>query len=314
MSDYGQRKNKYWYFFPHHVVRFFLEEWREERKYRLGLSKQEKCEFSNRIEQQFISFCFSFLLHFLLCLGLVNGVLEGLLASESEESVSLGEAIVNVELMGGMFSGHIKPIYDPKSDIVIKAFSLNRYKVYKKMTVLEKLLEQLGNQKISLLSKISNSKNIGSEKISKSRLALVEKNLQAGLSFGSNNSRSAVKKRKKIKQTQLWNRVNLTSLNKMRGGMMKQKDLMKVIDKHIFYFRECYEQALLRDEALTVNAHFLLRLQRTNVRSAKVNLIGKGGVISKKKMSNCLVAQSKKLHFTDNKQNLSVKFSLIFGL
>ena len=314
MNDYEERRNKYWYFFPHNIVRFFLEEWREEKKFRMGLSKREKREFSNRTEQQFISFSFSFLLHLLLCLGMVNGVLEGLLASESEESVSLGEAIVNVEVMGGMFSGHIQPIYDPKSDIVIKAFSLNRYKVHKKMTTLERLLEQLGGKKISLLSKGSQFINIGSEKVSKSRLTLVEKNLKAGLSFGFNDSRPIVKKQKKVKQTQLWNRVNLTSLNKMREGMMKQRDLMKVIDKHIFYFRECYEQALLRDEALTVNAHFLLRLNRSSVRSVKVNLIGKGGMTGKRQMSGCLAAQSKKLKFTDNKQSLSVKFSLIFGL
>ena len=307
-------RGKYWYLLPHQVVHFFLEEWREERRYRLSLSKSERQELSNRVYQNGMSFCFSLMLHLILVLGLVNGVLEGSLINKSEEVVSLGEAIVDIEVMGGMLSGHVEPIYDSKSNIVIRAFSLNRYKIYQKMTALEKLLQKLSNKKLSILPETSRSKSVGSNKSSESRLALVEKDLKAGMSFGFRNNRRFAKRNKQLTQTQLWNRVNLASVGSMREGIMNNQALMKVIDKHIFYFRECYEEALLKDDKLTVNAHFLLRLNKTKVKSAKVDLIGKGGLTSKRKMSNCLSAQSKTLNFADNKQSVSVKFSLIFGI
>ena len=311
-NNYSKFIKKYWYFFPMGVMRFFLKEWKEDRRYWMSLNKQEKKEIYNQKYNNLISFSFSLLLHLLLFLGVVNGVLESALMDKQADAVSLGEAMIDVQVIDGMFSDHVDPVYDPHSKIVIKAFSLNRYKVHKKLSALEKLLEQLGRKKVSVLSKASQSQSAGAE--SKSRLALVEKSLKAGVNFGFNNSRQLRKTRKRVKRTQLWNRVNLTSLNKMKEGVMNHRDLMKVIDKHVFHFRECYEQALLRDEELTVNAHFLLRMNKAYVQSAKINLIGKGGFTSKRQMSDCLTVQSKKLNFADNKQNLSVKFSLIFGL
>ena len=313
-NKYEKKGGKYWYLLPHHIVYFFLEEWREEKKYRLSLSQIERHELSNRTYQNFMSFCFSLMLHLILILGVVNGVLEGSLINKSEEVVSLGEAIVDVEVMGGMLSGPVDPIYDPKSDIVIKNFSLNRYKIHKKMTALEELLQKLSNKKISILSKNAQSRSTGSNRNSESRLALVEKDLKERMSFGFRKNRRFIRRNQKFKQTQLWNRVNLAAAGNMRKRVMNNQALMKVIDKHIFYFRECYEQALLKDEKLTVNAHFLLKLSKAKVRTAQVDLVGRGGFSSKKQMSHCLSAQSKNLNFADNKQNVSVKFSLIFGI
>ena len=89
---------------------------------------------------------------------------------------------------------------------------------------------------------------------------------------------------------------------------------MKVIDQHSFQFQECYERGLLKDESLSGKVIFLLKLRQSQVKKAGLELKGKGNPASRKELTRCLFNESKKLTFSNNKGNISIKFNLIFGL
>ena len=306
---YQQVRKKYWYFFPDLTVRFFIKEYKEERRYYNSLSRKEKQE--SRLSQNLWSFSSSLLLHLMVVFSLLNGKgFIGLSESSEEEAVSLGEAIVNFQITEGMVSAEVKPVYNPKSDIVVKPVSLDHYKTRIKLLALDELLKSLKSTKAVLFSNSSGSRSFSNKR--GKQIAKIKENLKAGLSLGFKPSFRKYNQEQEL--AQLWSRVSVGELSKAYEKTMQYKDLMKVIDKNVFHFRECYEQALLKDEKLTVNAYFLLKLHRSKVRSTRVNLTGKGSFTAKRQMTNCLMIQGKKLVFANNKQNMSVKFNLIFGL
>ena len=280
----------------------FLHQRREEKMYLLSLSPKARSYFQHRQKEKFVSFGASFLLHTLLFFSFMTGFMDGSLfaPAQSQNVAALGEAVVDFQIMDGMISQDLKPVYDPNSTIFIKPLALNP------SSELDKLLQSLRKKSTTALS---SSRKQGKHS-SRRNFSALKNRLKAGIHFGfrkprvvSNSSRS---------MQQLWNRVGLQALHSPTAG--GYKDFMRVIDKHTFYFRECYEKALLKDEKLKVNASFLLTLNQSRVKKSRVSLMGAGGFAGKRQFSNCLFAQSQKLKFAGNTKNISVKFNLVFGL
>ena len=218
-----------------------------------------------------------------------------------EDTIIKGD-LVNFDVMDGMLSSDLNPVYDKNSKFIIKPSSLIKSKRRKDQS-LASLLEKLKEAKFTSLSNKTSKKNIKYE----SQIDQEDYKLGAGLGWR--------KTRKKISpfRTQLWDRMKILKSNTIDEDTDYGK-IMKVIDQHSFQFQECYEKALLTDESLSGKVIFLLKLSHSKVKKSGLELQGEGNSSSRRMFTHCLFQESKKLKFSHNKGNVSLKFNLIFGL
>lgn len=218
-----------------------------------------------------------------------------------EDKIIKGD-LVNFDVMDGMLSSDLNPVYDKNSEFVIKPSSLIKAKSRKDQS-LSSLLEKLRIAKFTSLSSETSKKSIKYE----SQLGEGEYKLGTGL------GRRKTRKKVSSFRAQLWDRMKILQSNAIDEDTNYGK-IMKVIDKHSFQFQECYEKALLRDENLSGKVVFLLKLSRSKVKKSGLELQGEGDSRSRRMFTHCLFQESKKLVFLHNKGDVSVKFNLIFGL
>ena len=292
-------RNRFWYLFPKQAFHFLVQEWKEEQSYLATLKKWEKEEIKKQKRRHFISFFLSFVLHLLFCFFFFYKFSSTVLVVEDK---ILKKDIVNFDIMDGMLSSELNPVYDENSEFIIKPSTLIRAKERKDKS-LTSLLEKLRGTGVTSLSSKTFKKNIEYG----SQIGQEDYKLRAGLGMR--------KTKKKIStfRAQLWDRMKLlksdtSNENDPYGG------IMKVIDRHSFQFQECYEKGLLKDEKLSGKVVFLLKLNRSKVRKSGLELQGEGNSISRRIFTHCLFQESKKLVFSENKGNVSIKFNLIFGL
>ena len=290
------------------MLAFFAKEWKEERLYITGLSAEEKQEIKKSRRRHSLSFTFSCVLHGLLFFGFYKGIFTPL---KQGPVWDLETGAVDFELAEGMISSEMPPVYDSTSDIIIKpALLLKEKKKDERAEALKALLQELRSGKNPVISSSVFKKTSES-----ARLEWEERQFKAG-------SLLSVKKKKKRKpfKAQLWSKMNvskpLVSSSSVSSSPVNRNnlDIMKVIDGHSFQFRNCYERALLKDESLSVKVVFLLKLNGARVKTTRLEVKGKGSARSRRLLSHCLFSESKKLNFVNNKQNISLKFNLIFGL
>ena len=293
------------------MIKFFIKEWSEELKFYASLSTKEKQESRRAKTRGFICFLISIVLHTLfLFLAIQRGF-----SSDSTKPIDIELALNNkgFELAEGMVSLEVKPIYDKKGDIIIAPSMLkqekNKTPKDKKALALNQLLKNLKASKGPTLSdkvKIKQPKSKKTSQLEKEQLRL-QKSLQI-----SESNRPFVKTTKP-KMANLWLASPLTKTKK-QVKPANYTNIMKVIDQKSFQFRDCYEKALLKDELLSVKVVFLLQLRKTKVQKTRLELHGKGNPESRRTLTHCLFRESKTLVVLQNKNNISVKFNLIFGL
>lgn len=295
-------KKYFWYFSLWHVLIFFIKEWKEENLHIASLSKQEKQEISNSRLSHSISFFASVILHLILVLGILNSSFNSVVKDNSVNiDIVVPHKKESITLFDGMISSELKSVYDFNSNIVIDPTSL----IQKKINVLDTLLNNLKRSKKPILSSV-----VSTDYKHKSKLNVAEKHLQQKLSVSKNKK---IGKSVTPLKIQLWNNMNLLKLHN-KSAKVNYTDIMKVIDKQSLQFRDCYETALLKDDKLSVKVVFTLDLNKTKVKNTKLKLHGEGNKKSHYALSYCLFKQSKKLTFPTNKQNILIKFNLIFGL
>ena len=295
-------REKYWYIFPAKVFRFFAREREESRLYRAALSPLERREMKRERRRLLLSFCASFALHSVFLLAVLsNYFIEAVFLGEKEISAR-DEADFN--LMEGMVSSYLNPVYDESSEFIIKPSSLIKKKDSRLLS-LENLLEQLrAGGGASLDGKAFAASKEGGKR---SRIGQEELNLKAGL------RRKKIKRKAPLSRIQLWDRVKMAQSG-ASPAPVNYSEIMKVIDKHNFQFQECYELALLRDEKLSGKIIFLLKLESAAVKKTNLKLEGQGSASSRRALLQCLYQESKKLAFPKNREKISIKFSLIFGV
>ena len=298
-------RERFWYISPLFVLAFFLKEWREERLYLRSLDTQEKKEMTKQKVSYFISFSVSISLHAVFILGIFTGIFDRVLYNKD---VFIAKDVVDFELMEGMVSSYLDPVYDQNSDVIVNPAILigKQDKKDDQMLSLNHLLNQLKKSKNPFLSSV-----VSEGQKRRSKLGQEERNLRAGLG-GFDQGRTIGKKIRPMR-IKLWNQVHLSGSDAV-NVKVDYAHIMKVIDQHSFQFRDCYEQALLKDEKLSVKAAFFLKLNQSKVKRTQLKLHGDGNTRSRRSLSYCLFRESKALVFSKNKKNISVKFNLIFGL
>ena len=302
-SVYLLFKEKYWYIFPSSIFRFFIQERKERCLYLASLSERERKEIKRQKLRHLVAFSASFVLHFVFFLFLFYDFVGPVLIGEGE--VTAQEA-VDFDIMDGMISSDLDPVYDEKSEFIVKPSTLIKKEDRKKLA-LSNLLDKLRASKSPVLSGSPRSKN---KKKYVSGIGQEEQRLKSALGWKGRRRRE-----KKIKplQLQLWNRMKMLKSSKAET-QVNYGDIMKVIDKHNFQFQECYERALLVDENLSGKVTFLLRLNHSKVQKAGLELKGKGSPGGRRELTRCLFRESKGLLFPKNGRKISIKFNLIFGL
>lgn len=225
------------------------------------------------------------------------------------EDRAIANTAVNFDIMDGMLSSKSEPVYDENSEFIVKPSSLIIYKDSKDRS-LAGLLEKLKGFKPVGLSRFA-KRNFKKIKQYKSQIGQEERKLKAGLGW-KKKGKSVVNNATPIR-AQFWDRIKM-SKSSVGGKSVNYDGIMKVIDQHSFQFQECYERALLRDESLSGKVNFLLKLNSSQVQKAGLDLQGKGSPASRRELTRCLFQESKKLVFSSNKSNVSIKFNLIFGL
>lgn len=309
-------RKKFWYIFPWRVVAFFRKEYKEKTLYLRSISEDEKKELFKHKWRHFISFSVSIVLHIVFFLSVFNGFFNSSLINKKTVVI---ENVVDFELMDAMVSAPLDPIFDENSDIIINASTLleaENETEDKQALALDGLLSVLKKSKSPVLSASFDNRRQKLKQKQKqtqnrnSSLALAEKQLKAGLSLGyeKNMGRKA-----NVPRKQLWNHIRLLESDTIDGDA-NYANIMRVIDQHSFQFRDCYEQALLKDKKLSVKAVIFLTLSQTKVAKTKLKLRGNGNIQSRRALSHCLFQESKVLVFSKNKKNVLVKFNLIFGL
>ncbi len=291
-------RKRFWYIFPGLVFRFFVQEWREKRLYLTTLNEHEKKEIQKQRKRHLIAFSVSFLLHCIVFVSLFYDFMDPVLMGENE--LTAGETI-DFDIMDGMISSNMDPVYDHNSEFIVKPSALIKKEDRKKIS-LNNLLQQLKTSKGPVLSDSPSRKN----RQDHSKLHQEEQSLKSGLGWKGRV------KQKKIKplRLRLWDRMKLLK-SRTTETQVNYGDIMKVIDKHNFQFQECYEKALLKDEKLSGKVIFLLKLNQSKVQKAGLELKGKGNPMSRRELTRCLFRESKRLSFKKNTENISIKFNLI---
>lgn len=251
-----------------------------------------------------MAFCVSFLVHGSVFLVIFYKFINPVLLGEAQ--VTARETI-DFDIMDGMLSSHLDPVYDRTSKFIIKPSALIKNEDRKK-AVLSDLLAQLKSSKSPALS----NNSLRQKKRYDSHLAQEEENLKAKLDQRP-RSRARLACLDRPSRTQIWDRMKLLK-STSQNTQVNHEDIMKVIDRHSFQFQECYERDLLRDEKLSGKVTFLLRLSQNKVQKTGLDLKGKGNALSRRELTRCLFRESKSLLFPKNTQNISVRFNLIFGL
>ena len=292
------RKN-FWFVFPGSVFRFFVREWKAERLFLSSLSELEKAEIRKSGQRYLTAFSLSFVLHCAVFLIFFYNF--------KDAAFLLGEnriktrATVDFDIMDGMVSGDVDPVYDKRSEFVIKPSVLIRRK--RKKRSLNALLKELKSSKGLVLSGVGHKKAEKQE----SRMNREEQKLKIGLGW------KKTKKRVAPLRAELWDRMKLLRESR-REERVDYKNIMKVIDGHSFQFQECYEKALLKDEKLAGKVIFLLKMSGPRVKKAGLDIQAGGKSSGHREFSRCLFQKSKSLVFPDNTGDISIKFNLIFGL
>ena len=300
-SVYLLFRKKFWYIFPVPVFHFFVQEWKEERLHLATLNEQEKEEVRKKRWRNLTAFCVSFVFHCILFMSLFYNFQNPALIGEKK---IMAEDSVDFDIMDGMVSSDLDPVYDENSEFIVKPSALIKKKDRKKLS-LNNLLQKLKTSKSPVLSDNFSKKN----KQYDSKLRLEEQSLKSELGWRGR------KRKRKIEplRSQLWKRLKLLKSEK-EETQVNYGDIMKVIDQHSFQFQECYEKALLKDEKLSGKVIFLLKLNHSKVQKAGLDLKGNGNPISQRELTRCLFRESKSLLFLKNTKNISIKFNLIFGL
>ncbi len=293
---------KYWYFFPPQVIAFFVKEYKEGRIYLASLSREEKKELFRKKRRHFISGSISLILHIVFFVSIFNGFFTPVLTGTQ---TMIARSVVDFDLMDGMVSVDGEPVYDKDSNIIINSHTLLGEKQDRALSHLLNKLKKSNNPVLS-----SSVNKLEKRPKLKSQLAQVEQNLKAGWGF---EYKKKIGRRTKPSTIQMWNNMRLLS-DSVGDGEANYASIMKVIDSRNFQFRDCYEQALLKDEKLSIKAEIFLTLNQTQVARTKLKLKGNGNVQSRRALSRCLFRESKFLVFSKNKKNVLVKFNLVFGL
>ena len=299
-------QEKYWYIFPAQVFRFLEREREEIRLYHAALSLPERREIKRDRFRLLLSFFVSLCAHSAFLFVILNNYfMDAVMLGEKKAS---GSSEVDFNLMEGMISSHLDPVYDINSNLVVKPSSLIK-KREKQLFDLENLLKKL-KSKTALQASGAVVDAAGGKK-ERFQTRTEELNLKERL-------RRRIKRRSKIPpiaQIQLWNRVQMAQTTEdKKPAAANYSKIMKTIDSHNFQFQECYEAALLKDETLSGKIIFLLKLQHSKVKKTNLKLEGGGNSSSRRTLLRCLYRESKKLVFPQNRENISIKFSLIFGL
>ena len=305
MKSLFKKKYYSWYLFPWFVFIFFIEEWRDHRTYRKALSEKEKREARLNKLYQFLSFTISLVLHCIIFFGITIFFMD----SENTGQELLIDNAVEFELASGMVaSSGIESVYETESGIIVKPNSLSKLSHQNsKVKILDDLLNKLREEKTSTWSK-NNPQKSQSQSIGWSDA--IKKQLENNLNVENKNQK---KLNQKIVLAKLWDRLKISQMNKEYSST-DHKNIMDQIQKYTYQFRDCYEKSLLLDEVLAVKAAFLLNVNRASLRTAKVKLKGQGSLKSRKQLSRCLLNEVKKISFSKNKKNISVRFNLIFEL
>ncbi len=287
---------------------FFVQEWKEARLDYKNLDPEDRKEIKKERLRYFASLGVSLALHVFLLAGMWNALLSPV-SFVGETEIQAEE--VDFELTEGMVSSEVEPLYDRFGEVIIKPSLLfTARKKDKHALLLNELLKKLKEEKGPALSTaLLKSRRKGS-----SRLRGAEQSLRAGLMRVEKVRIPQPRQRKSLQEAGLWSQVGL--LKKEKGNMapVNNTEIMKVIDSHSFQFRDCYEKALLKDESLSIRAVVLLKLNQSRVEHTRLELKGRGNPVSRRLLSHCLFRQSKTLVFAKNRQNISVRFNLIFGL
>lgn len=292
-------RSRFWYLFPGMVFRFLVQEWKEQRLYLATLTDWEKEEIRKQRRRNLLSFSISFVLHFLFCCIFFYKFSNVVLLSENK---IIKKETIDFDIMDGMLSSELNPVYDEDSEYIIKPSSLIKSEERKAQSLIS-LLERLRESKITSLSNKALKKSIKYE----SQVGQGKYKLRSGLGLR--------RTRRKISpfRAQFWDRMKMLKSD-ATSKYIPYGGIMKVIDRHSFQFQECYERALLKDENLSGKVIFLLRLNRSKVAKSGLELQGEGNPASRRMFTHCLFQESKKLVFLENKKNVSIKFNLIFGL
>ena len=287
---------------------FFVQELKETRLDYMSLDPLAKKEIKKERLRHFASLSVSLALHIFLLLGMWNGLFS---PSSFLGETKLQAEEVDFELTEGMVSSEVQPLYDPFGEVIIKPSLLFRErKKDKHALLLNELLKNLKKEKGPVLS----SSVLKSGQKNFSRLRKAEQNLRWGLRV--EKLKIPKRQKKSLQQAGFWSQMGLLKKeDKVSGlGAVNNTEMMKVIDSHSFQFRDCYEKALLKDESLSIRAMVLLKLNQSRVEHTKLELKGRGNPVSRRLLSHCLFRQSKTLVFAKNRQNISIRFNLIFGL
>ena len=263
-----------------------------------SLNEREKAEIRKDRRRRFTAFFLSFVLHFTAFLMFFSHLKGAVLLGENQ--INPRDAI-DFDIMDGMVSGSAEPVYDKKSEFVIKPSDLIRRE--RKKHSLNTLLEELRSSKGPVLSVGGRKKQERRE----SRISREERKLKVGWGW------KKTKRRPTPLQAELWDHIKLLRKSG-RGGRADYKKIMKVIDSHSFEFQECYEEALLKDETLAGKVIFLLKMSGSRVKRAGLDIQAGGDPSARRIFSRCLFEKSKNLVFPGNTGAVSVKFNLIFGL
>ena len=292
----------------------------ESLLFRASLSLQERREIRHERRRMGLSWLASLALHAAFFAVLLSDFMEPVLLSETKIAYQ-DEA--DFSLMDGMVSSQTDPVYDERSEFVIppppEAPKDSR------LLSLENLLEKLKAEGGAALSE-----NLGAsyqQSDPGGRLKREERILKTGLKQrAGKRPGSAGAPFERRPQIQLWDHVPMTAqkwsgrgagsgaAERGRHAAPPDSEIMKAIDQRNFQFQECYEMALLRDEKLSGKIVFLLKLNRAKVQKTHLQFEGEGSAASRRSLLSCLYQESQKLLFSKNRQKISVKFSLIFGI
>lgn len=273
MRAYAYFRNRFWYLFPGSVFRFLAHERKEQRLHLAALTTTEKEEIRQQKKRNLIAFSISFVLHILFALSFfyssVNPVFVG------EDQIVKGDT-VDFDIMDGMLSSDVDPVYDKSSEFIVKPSVLIKKRKDQSLT---ELLDKLRGLKTTGLSGKSSLK----KKKYESQIGQVDYKLKA--EFGWKRTKKKVSPLK----VQLWDRMKTLKSGSKTSKVSKNQNvnygqIMRVIDRHNFQFQECYERALLRDESLSGKVIFLLKLNHSQVKKAGLELQGKGSSASRREL------------------------------
>ena len=149
-------RNNFWYLFPGLALRFLIQERKEKLLYLTTLTEGERKEIRKQKRRDLFFFSLSFVLHGLFALGFFYNFLNPVILGKD---TFISKEAVDFDIMDGMLSSDLDPVYDENSEFIIKPSALITQRE-KKDQSLANLLENLRRSKTTGLStgKISKKK------------------------------------------------------------------------------------------------------------------------------------------------------------